>query len=354
MNKIAHIYIIGQIGSTEDSDGVELQDIVLQMEAQKDADVYHVHINSGGGDVETGRLIAEYLAKQSKPVMTIAEILCGSIATEIHLAVALEDRKIVAGTKYFIHNPLIQSVSGDAKTLSKAAEYVKVYEKEMLAMYVKATGTDKAAIEGLMAQETSLTDEQAKTLGFVSEIIEGTELKAVAFVKPEKIDKSNKEDKNILNKIEAMNNDLINKVKAIVADVLPKKEEAKKVEAGMIATDGGELSYSSEGELPEVGEVVMIGDEVAPAGNYKDDNGTVIVVGEEGKVAEVNAEAEEDVEATVESLQAKIEEMEAAAITKEEEMLALFKKETDDLKASIGSDFVPKAEKKKFVNAKKK
>jgi ATP-dependent protease ClpP protease subunit len=349
--KIAHIYIVGQIGSTDDSKGVELQDVVLQLEAQKDADEYHVHINSGGGDVDTGRLIANYLAKQAKPVVTIAETLCGSIATEIHLAVPVAQRKIVAGTQYFIHNPLIQSVSGDAATLSRAAEYVKVYEKEMLSMYVKATGTDKAALEGLMAQETSLTDEQAKTLGFVSEIIAKMELKAVAFVNP-KTDE-NQIEKNILNKIEDMNKDLTNKIKAIVADILPKKEE-EKVEAGMVATDGGELSYSSEGELPEVGEVVMIGEEVAAEGTYTDENGTKIMVDAEGKVTEVMMAEEEEVEATVESLQADMEALKEEHAAEIQAMLETFQEEVDSLKAQIGSDFKPKAEKKKFVNTKKK
>jgi len=360
MENIGHVYINGLIGSSETEKGVELQDVVIQMEAQKDVVAYHVHINSQGGDVDTGRLIAKYLASQSKPVTTIAETLCGSIATEIHLSVPLAQRKIVAGTEYFIHNPLIQSVSGDAKTLSKAADYVKVYEKEMLAMYVRATGTDKAALAGLMEQETSLTDEQAKTLGFVSEVIPKIELKAVAFYN------TKKEDNTILNKIEDMKNELLGKVKAIVAEGLKEiTGDKNEVKAMMVSTDNGELTYASEGELPQVGEEVMIGETPASEGDYKTEDGTVIKVGAEGKVVEIVAvEDEGGAEATVESLQAEVDALKAAAAEKEEahkeEITALmetFKTEIgavkEEILKTVGSDFKPKAEKDKGLNKKK-
>lgn len=363
MNKIGHIYINGLIGSSDTEKGVELQDVVLQMEAQKDVDAFHVHINSQGGDVDTGRLIANYLAKQSKPVITIAETLCGSIATEIHLAVPLAQRKIVAGTEYFIHNPLIQNVSGDANTLTKAAEYVKVYEKEMLAMYVRATGTDKAALEGLMAQETSLTDEQAKTLGFVSEVIPRIELKAVAFYSDK-----NKNEKSILNKIEDMNKELLNKVKAVVNkgfEALGADSDETKVNAMMVNTDKGELTYASEGELPQLGEEVMVGEEPAAEGDYQTEDGTIIKVGAEGKVVEIiSPEDTEEPEATMETLQAKIDELEAAQAAKDEAhkeeinaLMETFKTEVDakvnEVLEKVGSDFTPKAEKDKGLNKKK-
>ncbi|HRP60503.1 MAG TPA: ATP-dependent Clp protease proteolytic subunit, partial [Vicingus sp.] len=81
-------------------------------------------------------------------------------------AVPLNKRKIVAGTEYFIHNPLLNNVRGNSEQLIQAANYIKPYETAMLNMYAKATGLDKATLQGLMAQETSLTDEQAKALGF--------------------------------------------------------------------------------------------------------------------------------------------------------------------------------------------
>lgn len=335
---IGNIYINGVIGSSEGSKGVELQDVVLQVEANKGAECFHIHINSPGGSVNTGRLIAEYISKLESAV-TIATGLCGSIATEIHLSVPLLNRKIIAGTKYFIHNPLLQDVSGNALELQKASEFVKVYEKEMLQMYVKRTGTDKAAIEGLMNAETSLTDEQCKALGFVSEVLNKQELKAVAFLDKEIIKTENKNKIDMSKITEEIKQGFAN----LKAELGLKKPEVK---AGMLSTDKGELNYESEGELPEVGETVYVGDEIAPEGNYTDEDGTVVTVVADGVVESVVLVEEEE---TVEALKLKLDEQAEAHKLELEELKTSFTEQMDALKTDIGSNFVPKAEKKVFA-----
>jgi ATP-dependent protease ClpP protease subunit/microcompartment protein CcmL/EutN len=335
---IGHVYIKGQIGSTESEKGVELQDVVLQVEANKDAELIYVHIDSPGGSVNTGKAIAEYLSGREN-VVTIAEGLCGSIATQIHLSPPLARRKIVAGTTYFIHNPLLVDVSGNADELAEASAYVKQYEKEMSSMYVKATGAEKAAIDGLMKAETSLTDEECKSLGFVSEVLPKTELKAVAFMDNKK---QNKTQFN-MEAIGKMISEGFDKLKAELN--ITKKEEPK---ALMITTDKGELTYMSEGELPEVGESVMIGEAVAEDGDYTMENGTIVRV-LEGVVSEIVPFEEEE---TVEALKAKIEEMradhEAKIAEKDEEFKAELSTQMDALKKDIGSNYVPKAQKPDF------
>ena len=205
-------------------------------------------------------------------------------------------------------------------------------------MYVKRTGTDKAAIEGLMNAETSLTDEQCKALGFVSEIIQKPELKAVAF-----LDKKTKtENKNLIDMskiIEEITKGFAN----LKAEIGLKKSEVK---AGMLSTDNGELSYASEGELPEVGEVVMIGEEIAPEGVYTDQDGTAVTVVADGIVESVVLAEEEE---TVEALKLKLEEQANAHASEMEELKTSFTEQMDALKIEIGSNFVPKAEKKVFA-----
>jgi len=355
---IGHIYIKGQIGNSinrttgeVEERGVELQDVIMQVEANKDAEAYHIHINSKGGSVDKGKIIAEYISKLTN-AYTIAEEFCASMGTEIHLSVPVERRKIVEGTVYMIHNPLLKDVTGNADELERAASIVRPIEKQMLSMYVNKTGADKFALEGLMKSEASLTEEQCKTLGFVSEIVPKIELKAVAFIdEPAKKD-NNKTEYVTKKDLKDMENSTLDKIRLAVAEVIaPKKEDVK---AAMVATDGGELSYASEGELPEVGEVVMIGEEIAPAGTYTDESETVIVVAEEGVVESVTIK-EEEVEATKEELQAKIEKLEADAEVKETEMIDAFKTEVEGLKeahaaelAKIGSDYKPQASAKTF------
>jgi len=354
---IGHVYIKGLIGSFEEEQGVNLQDVVMQVEAKKDADIIHVHIDSQGGCVDTGKAIAKYLSSKSN-IITIADGLCGSIATQIHLAVPLANRKIVAGSEYFIHNPLIEGVSGNSKELAQASEYLIPYEKEMVAMYCKSTGTDKAAIEALMDNETSLTDEEAKALGFVSEILPKLQLKAVAFKHKE--NKSNK-----LIDMSTIKEQIAEGFAEVVAMI--KGEEKEVVKSMMVATDNGELSFASEGMLPEVGEAVTIDGEIAPEGSYLTEDGVSIVVDAEGNVSEIiEVEAEEEVEANeeIESLNAKIAELEnihaEAMAAKDEEFkkeieaqVAAINEEFTSFKASVGSDFETKAEKKVFNKSKK-
>lgn len=342
---IGRVYITGYIGSTDEEKGVELQDVVMQVRKLKKSEdeitAIHVHINSPGGSVKTGRLIADYVASLENAT-TIAEKLCGSIATEIHLAVPVEKRKIVKGTKYFIHNPLLVGISGNADELAEASEFIKKYEKEMLSMYVKATGADKSEIEGLMKAETDLTDEQAKELGFVSEILEDFEMKAAAsmFIKDINTKQNKKDMSKKESNIKKVVSDFYSKIKAELG-----LEDAK---AMMVGTDKGELTYESEGELPVVDEVVMMGEEIAESGDYTTADGTIIRVGEGGKVTEVvmpeGGEEDDDVEA----LKKQIEEMKASHDEQIKELHKAYQEEANKLKEQIGSDYTPKASKKEF------
>ncbi|NQY41950.1 MAG: ATP-dependent Clp protease proteolytic subunit [Legionellales bacterium] len=316
---IGHIYITGQIGSTEDEKGVELQDVIVQVEANKLATQLYFHINSQGGSVDTGKLIADYISKIPNAV-TIAEVQCASMGTEIHLSVPLENRKMIAGTEYFIHNPLLVGVNGNAEELRRAADNIEPVQKQMLSMYMKATGLGKPALEGLMRQETSLTDEECKTLGFVSEIIPRVELKAVAFL--------NKVNKQNNNKMEKTLGEKLDKGLAEIKALLTKKEDVKAI---MIATDKGELSYASEGEIPAVGEEVFIGEDVAPNDSYTIENGTVIVV-VDGLVSEI---VEVEADATVEELNAKIKELTDNAASAD----ANHSKAIEELKVKMNAKF---------------
>lgn len=203
---IAKVYIKGQIGSTYNPEtgevvekGVELAEVILMVNANLEAEILEIWIDSPGGDVIIGRAIRDYIASL-KNAWTVAGDFCASAATEIALAVPLERRKKVAGGKYIIHNPWM-SVAGDATVLHEAADFVAEAEAEMLNMYHKATGLDKAALKGLMALETSLTDEQLTEFKFVSQIIPKAELKALAFMPHKKVNFNKAEMEKTIAKI---------------------------------------------------------------------------------------------------------------------------------------------------------
>jgi ATP-dependent protease ClpP protease subunit len=300
---IGNVYIIGQIGSNYDDNGnlikkgVEVIDVVQQLSSLQDAERVNVYINSEGGFVDTGRQIAELL-KNVPNCFTIASELCASIATEIHLAVPLQNRLIEKGTTYMIHNPLFMGVSGDADTLKRMSESIKKTESEMESMYSKATGLSKEILSSLMQVETHLTDEQAVKLNFASKVIDKMERKAVALFNNQKSNME-KQSKSFSERL------------ALAIAVLTGKEEVneRNALAMEIPTDKGLLVTPFE-DL-QVGDEAMIEGQPAPDGEYLAENGQVLVV--------------------MGGLVAEIKEM----VEPENEELALLKAENESLKAQI-------------------
>lgn len=333
---IGNVYIIGQIGSNYDDNGnlikkgVEVIDVVQQLSSLQDAERVNVYINSEGGFVDTGRQIAELL-KNVPNCFTIASELCASIATEIHLAVPLQNRLIEKGTTYMIHNPLFMGVSGDADTLKRMSESIKKTESEMESMYSKATGLSKEILSSLMQVETHLTDEQAVRLNFASKVIDKMERKAVALFNNQKSNME-KQSKSFSERL------------ALAMAVLTGKEEVneRNALAMEIPTDKGLLVTPFE-DL-QVGDEAMIEGQPAPDGEYLAENGQVLVV-MGGLVSEIKEMVEPENEelaqlkAENESLKAQISELSTvseSALAKLEEL------------AKKGSSYTPPASAQTF------
>lgn len=170
------IFIIGQIGSGQDEQtgaflkGVELVDIIAQFRAipESKKDIVVV-IDSPGGYVDTGDSIYNYLESKKAEgykITTVQRGIVGSIATKIFLA---GDQRIVNDSQeFFIHNPLVQNVSGDANVMKSIASQLEESKQRLMQFYIGKTGNNQAAIEPLMNEETSLTADQAVALGFAT------------------------------------------------------------------------------------------------------------------------------------------------------------------------------------------
>lgn len=348
--KKAQIYITGQIGNSYNKDGtiaikgVELQDVVAQVEEAKKADAtiegYDVIIKSLGGSIRVGKLIAKYV-KSLPNCTTIADTECASMGTEIHLAVAKENRKIISGTKYSIHNPLMANVSGNALELEQMAEMIKENEKDMAKMYVSATGLSKDAVTGLMNQETSLTPEQCVTMGFCSEILPAPKLNAVAFFEPKT---NNNLMKSIKELIEASFASFRKDLK--IAEVAPANPPATAKVMNHTITEG-ELSIEMAGEVCAIGDKVSLNGTQAPAGDYTLEDGAVITVDEAGLVSNVKEVAAPDEMAL---LKAENETLKTTISTMQAEFEATLATAMTDLKAQIGSSFVPASGQSRFAN----
>lgn len=332
---IANIYIKGQIGNTYDNDGniskkgVEVIDVVEQLSHFDNPERINVYINSEGGYVDAGRQIAQVIS-QLPNCYTIASELCASIATEIHLAVPLQNRLIEKGATYMIHNPLFMGVSGDAEALKQMSESIKKTESEMESMYAKATGLSKEILSGLMQVETHLTDEQAVRLNFASQIIPKMERKAVAYF--------NNQNKNMKKSFSER--------LALAMAVLTGTEEpnGRNAVAMEIPTDKGLLVTPFDDLM--VGDEAMIDGAPATDGEYTAENGQIIVV-VDGLVAEIK-EAVAPADDEVASLRAEIETLKAenesqkAQIVEHSTIAETALAKLEEL-AKKGSSFVPPA-----------
>ncbi len=183
------IFIRGHIGKIKNADGswmingITLMDMIDQINPHLEgAEEIHLSIASPGGVVVEGNRIYDYLIglKKEKKLNIITESIgdIGSMATKIFLAG--DTRIMETHHKFFIHNPWTQPAAGDANQVQAEADTLRKSEQELRAFYLDKTGLTEEAIKPFMDEQKAFTSEEAKTLGFVTEVKEP--LKAVAFV----------------------------------------------------------------------------------------------------------------------------------------------------------------------------
>jgi ATP-dependent protease ClpP protease subunit len=309
--KVANIYIHGTIGSYVDPKGqevkvVELLDVIQQIKANP-ADVYLVNIKSPGGLVDTGDQIYDYLEslKATSKVNTITGGDVGSIATKIFLAG--EERTIVEGHEFFIHNPWTQPQPGDSNKIALELQSLKQTEDKLRGFYQLKTGITAEGLGALMDNETGMNADQAVTLGFATKKVGATKIKALAF-------NSNNMSKEKLT--------VGQKFASKIGDILDQVLGASQVKALQLTTDKGTISVSSEDPNNLTGADATITDASgnaapAPDGEYKLEDGRIAVVAG-GKVTEVKAAAAASAatpSANEAALQAKISALEKELAT---------------------------------------
>lgn len=302
MEKEAHIYIYGVIDSWQDKGSAEygfvnLTNVRDQYENQKDAEEVIVHIHSEGGVVTEGFAIHDYLRSIKKPITTIIDGTCASIATVILLA---GDTRIgTENSKPFIHNPWGMA-GGDKEEMRKYADELEVIEEDIAEFYAQKTKLSKDEALELMRNETSFSAEQALTNGFLTKI--NSVMRAVALIRT----KNNKEmAKENLTKEEAKG--MFDDIFAKITNVLKGKE--KIVNKTVTDATGAEILFASvEDDAQEaVGDTATI-DGAAAEGEILMPDGQTYVF-EAGTLTEIK-EAEEDAEEDVEALKQKITDLE--------------------------------------------
>lgn len=129
----------------------------------------NVHINSCGGDVLEGNAIYNTIKDFTGETTAIIDGMAGSAASYIMLA--CDVIKAHENASIFIHNPLVEWASGNAKELEKIAEDLKKFEAHYVEAYMNKTGKDENEIRIAMDDETLFTAREAAEFGLVDEVI---------------------------------------------------------------------------------------------------------------------------------------------------------------------------------------
>lgn len=271
--KIIQILVYGLIGSyiNDKGDkvkGLELEDVIAQVNAHPGFDEVHVKINSSGGNAQAGFDIYHYLKSLGKPITTMVEGKCESIATVI--ALAGEKRTITAESIFMIHNPWGQPV-GDADEIAAAAKELKVVEDQIIAFYHEHTGIEKTALDALMKKETEMNPTIAVDMKFMTEMVGKVE--AMAYAPDRKL--------NIVAVTTSPANDFIAKMKKFMAGDM--SIFAQKDVTSTLA-DGTQIMIKTEDGTVAVGNEVTKGGQPLEDGDHKMLDGSSMAT-KEGKIS---------------------------------------------------------------------
>jgi ATP-dependent protease ClpP protease subunit len=292
-----HIYIYGEVGKQ-----VTL-DTVLKEIDPKFSD-YIVHVHSPGGDVFEGYAIYNAIKNTGKNITVQIEGVCASIATLI----ASAGSKIIMNTKsqFMVHNPKITSVSGDHKELRNVAAQLERIKTQLIQSWLDRTSLSEQELSKMYDNETWLTPEQAKDLGFVDEVQEV--LKAVASADPKNY-KHMEDKKTILSQITKMLNQLF---ASDEKSIEPKNVTDTLADGTVIIVESEDGDWAGKRVTYEDGSPLPPGDH-ALAGER------LLVVGEGGVISEVKESQPEDTNTQemealkkLEAAEARIKELESA------------------------------------------
>lgn len=205
----AEIVIYAGIGQDFWGDGSMISAKQFSDELKKvDASVNEldVRINSPGGDVFDGIAIYNRLKQHSAKKKTVyIDGLAASIASII--ALAGDEIKMSEGALFMVHLPWTFAF-GNRMELDNTVNRLMDVEEQMLGIYSRQTGIDRAELKALLEAETWMSADEAIEKGFVhSKVEESIPIAASAIASPwilKKPSKYNSEAKAVASAIDGL------------------------------------------------------------------------------------------------------------------------------------------------------
>jgi len=246
-----------------------------------------VHINSPGGDLFEGLAIYDLLRASKFKITTVAVGQVASAATLPFLAPDdPEDRFRMENATFMIHKPSM-GAWGDSEDMEAAQKRLEDLNERITDIYMDATGQDEKQItEWLEGEGTNFDGEEMAEAGWSGAVMEEIFALGSNII----LNKTNKKvmtktikKLTIVERLQAASNSLMQ----------------ASVSALELANEAGQtMSFQTENDTPEVGNVVTI-DGVKPEdSDYVMANGLSITV-EDGKVTAVSDPAQQGNDAAI-------------------------------------------------------
>lgn len=332
----AEINIHGQIVTNEEAaffGGFSSSMLKEQLNLYKDEKEIIVNITSPGGLVTEGFAIYDMLRDSGKHITTRGTGLIASIATVIFLAG--DKRELSENAEFMVHNSHV-SIAGDsleAKDLEKMAGEAKRIESKIKNFYATKLNKSVEEIASLTDSETFMSTDEAIKLGFAhAKINQENQLKAVAYLEPQKIKNMDKES-------------FISKLKSAVNDVFKAEAPAGAVpvrESYLITTKDGKKMMVEQTESGSVvgGKVYPVdengerSEDALESGSFTSDDGNEYKV-EGGEIVSFEKKEPEEDEVVEEVAEAKTKMPEEEDKVIEEKITYEDKKKIKELEAKI-------------------
>jgi len=169
----AEISIFDEIGGW----GISVAQFKEAFDLVRDKKEITVYINSPGGSVTEGMALYNILAS-ARSKLTVEVI---GLAASIASIVALAGKELVMdeGTYFMIHNPWTITW-GEADELRKTADVLDKMRGELINIYAARSGLSADEIGKMMDDETWLTADEARDMGFASSVQRTTKAAALS------------------------------------------------------------------------------------------------------------------------------------------------------------------------------
>ncbi len=129
-------------------------------------------INSPGGSVDAGMAIWDQVQMISSPVTTLVTGLAASMGSVLSLCAAPKRRFSTPNARILIHQPRLSgAIQGQATDLEIQAREMLKTRKQLVSIYIKATGKDEKTIEKAIDRDLWMSAQEAVEFGLLDGIV---------------------------------------------------------------------------------------------------------------------------------------------------------------------------------------